>query len=250
MLDSIVLGIVQGITEFLPISSSAHLVFFQAFLKWTSVEIWFDIILHTATLLAVLFYFRKDLLEILLKKHYYIKLIIIGSVPTALIGWFFKDFVEAYFSSVLWSAFFLLITGFLLFITKYARKSDKDILKFSTWEVLLVGVMQGLAILPGISRSGSTIALAIMLGWEKKEAAKFSFLLSIPAIAGAALLGFKEFSGQSIQPDINYIAGFILAFISGLIALHILFRMLLRNKLHYFSYYCWIVGIILIIIGT
>lgn len=249
MIDSVLLGIIQGLTEFLPISSSGHLVFLQSLLGWSAPEIWFDIVLHLATLVAVVFYFRRDIVNVIVNDRRTIGLIVAGSAPTALIGWFGKDFVEHTFSSVSWAAFFLVITGVLLFLTRHFGKSNKNMKDFSVWAAVVVGVMQGFAILPGISRSGSTIAMGIFLGWEKTQAARFSFLLSIPAILGATILGFKEFSAQATLPISSYIIGFAAAFISGVAALYVLFRILLRNKLSNFAYYCWIMGITIYVLS-
>ncbi|MBN1622585.1 MAG: undecaprenyl-diphosphate phosphatase [Endomicrobiales bacterium] len=248
MIDSIILGIVQGITEFLPISSSGHLVFFQSLLGWAEPGIWFDIILHTSTLCAICYYFRKDLKDIVLYKDIRtVKLIVIASIPTGLIGYLGKDLIEHSFGSVKWSAFFLIITGILLFLTKYLAREKKGISGFSITDAIIVGTMQGFAILPGISRAGSTIAVAMLLGWERKQAARFSFLLAIPAISGATLLGLKEFSSSASLPVSSYVAGFITAFISGLFAIYFLFKVLFKNKFHSFAYYCWVLGLIILI---
>ena len=177
MLDSILLGIVQGLTEFLPVSSSAHLVFTQSLLGWNQPELLFDIMLHIATLAAVLVFFRADILKLfnLFDKdnRRYVLLLIAATIPTGLIGYLGKDYVETAFTSVRWPAAFLLVTGVMLFLAQKYGKNFKTRNNITFLDALIIGIVQGIAVLPGISRSGSTIATAMLLGIEKTEAAKF-----------------------------------------------------------------------------
>ena len=242
MFDALLTGIIQGITEFLPISSSAHLVFVQYFLGWGDPELWFDIVLHVATLGSVVIYLHKDIVALLGSHRRSLALIILASVPTAVIGYALKDHVEHVFSAPQWPAFFLLITGVLLYSTRNREDTGRGQESFTWWEVLVVGVVQGLAVLPGISRAGSTIVTGILLGWKRRDAASFSFLLSMPAIAGAAVLGMRDLSGQSMLPFSSYGIGFVVALLSGIAALSFLFKVLSHKKFHIFAYYCWVVG--------
>lgn len=251
MFDSILLGIVQGLTEFLPVSSSAHLVFTQSLLGWNQPELLFDIMLHIATLAAVLVFFRADILRLfnLFDKdnRRYILLLAAATVPTGLIGFLGKDIVESAFTSVLWPAVFLLITGVLLAAAQRFGKGFKTRSQITFIDALIIGIVQGIAVLPGISRSGSTIAASMLLGIEKTEAAKFSFFLAIPAIMGAAVLGFKDFQPGSQVAISGYAAGSVFAFIFGLISIFLVFKALVKNKLSYFAYYCWALGLAVII---
>lgn len=246
--ESTFLGLVQGLTEFLPVSSSGHLVIIQELLN-LSKQIEFDVFLHFATLIAVLIFFRSDILEILKgvtgKSEAGLKTltgIIIGSVPTAVIGLLFKDFFEEKFSQPKTVAAMWIVTGFILWFSSKFSKSDAVDKNYSNTKItdfLLVGLFQGLTIMPGISRSGITISAAFLLGFNRKWAFKYSMLLSVPAILGAGLLEIKNFSVNT-----NILAGGIVAMLSGILALYILSKIVIGGKFHLFSYYLWIVGIL------
>jgi len=247
ILKSFILGSVQGLTEFLPVSSSGHLVIIQNLFGLGS-EIGFDVLLHFATILAILVYFRKDILEMFKgvcgKSEtglLYIKAIIIGSVPTAIIGLVFKDTFEEKFSQPKTVLVMLLITGVILFFaSKYSRgKSGKDIWSNKIPDFLLIGILQGIAIMPGISRSGMTIAAALLLGFKKDWAFKYSMLLSIPAVLGAGILELDKIELNSFS-----VYGGIAAFIVGIVALQILSKFVIKEKIHIFSYYLWVTGIL------
>ncbi|MEW6556257.1 MAG: undecaprenyl-diphosphate phosphatase [Elusimicrobiota bacterium] len=246
--ESGLLGFLQGLTEFLPVSSSGHLVVFQKLLK-VSEQIEFDIFLHFATLLAVLVFFRTDVTEVI--KGIFRKSsggrkvfvgILIGSIPTAIIGLVFKDFFEKQFSqprtvSVMW-----LVSAFVIWLASKFSKSDvfdKSCDSTKITDFFIIGTVQGLAIMPGISRSGMTIAAALLLGFNRLWAFRYSMLLSIPAILGAGLLELK-----SIDININIFTGGFIAMFSGLLALYILAKTLTVRKFHIFSYYLLIVGIL------
>lgn len=263
--SSIILGIVQGFTEFLPISSSAHLVFIPKWLNLTEPDLAFDILLHLSTLLAVVIYFRKEVYKICIgfvksikilfqdKKFAKIKeeealympwLIIIASIPTAFLGFCFEDYFENLFNSVKAVGCFLIITGFILWFGEKMSREEKDIKNFSILDSLFVGLMQGIAIAPGISRSGSTISASLFRGLKRESAARYSFLLSIPAILGASLTELHNII--KLSSSLNVWFGFIAAFISGFAAIAICIHFLSVRKFRVFSLYVWGVGIILI----
>ncbi len=267
----IIIGTVQGLTEFLPVSSSAHLVFMHE-LTGFAPNLAFDTVLHMGSLVAVIGYFWKDVVQLLrsfisslidmprgnfikgIKEDKFKKLtwfIVIGTVPAGLAGYFFKDFFESLFSDITAVGFFLLITGFLLWGSERVSKrtENKSSLKEMTVKnSLLIGVAQAFAIAPGISRSGATISTGLFLGLERELAARFSFLLSIPAILGAALVQVKDISTGL---DVNtgaFIAGFIAAAISGYLAIKLMLKLVKERNLLIFAYYCWIVGAFVLIL--
>ncbi len=244
------MGAVQGLTEFLPVSSSGHLVLIQNLLGMKSSQLLFDISVHTGTMIAVIIFFAKDIINILNPKHPDIKmiaLIITGSVPTAVIGLSLKDAAENFFSSPFLAALMLIITGIILWLTKYAKKNGNQ--EISTKRAIMIGIVQGLAVIPGISRSGSTITAGIFSGIEKNSAAKFSFLLSIPAVAGAQLLSIKDFPTSSDLSVNVILIGVFISFITGYAALSFLMKVIKKGNLYYFAPYCWIIGIAAIFIS-
>jgi undecaprenyl-diphosphatase len=270
MLQAIVLGVVQGFTEFLPVSSSGHLVLFQHLFGLKEAELLFDISVHLGTLVAVFIFFRRDIYAIILSVLNYCKsvfktgsfspankdsdlkfalLIIIGSVPTAVIGLLFRKIADQLFSSVLISGSMLILTGVILFFTRFVKNSDKGISLFSVKDAFIIGISQGLAVMPGLSRSGTTIATGLFLGLNHETAARYSFLLSIPAILGATLLSFGDFAGSQIIAAKIYMTGAFVSGLTGYLALNILFYIVKKGRLHYFSPYCLIIGIIGIITG-
>lgn len=254
ILQSIILGTVQGLTEFLPVSSSAHLVFGQHFLGINQPGIIFEVVVHFATMLAIIIFLRREtgqLIQGLFRLNKYKTdpsarfsgLVILGSIPTVIIGLTGKSCFEAAFKSTLLVAVFLLVTGVILYLAQtYARPSRGSQLT-TVKDVLLIGVAQGLAILPGLSRSGTTISAGMLLGLEKKWAARFSFLLSLPAVLGANILELKDLSlHQLAGQKAIYFWGIFSAFIAGLFALKALFWTLEKGHFKVFAYYCWIVG--------
>ncbi|MEC8422431.1 MAG: undecaprenyl-diphosphate phosphatase, partial [Myxococcota bacterium] len=195
-----VLGVVQGVTEFLPVSSSGHLVLFQQWLPPVGDHVAFDLVLHLGTLVPVLFVYRDELLGIprdilggegpLLQRTgvRLLMLMTIGSIPTAAIGLVFQDVFEQLFANPVSVGVAFAVTGFVLFATRYIRQGDATEDSTRWWQAVMVGIAQGIAITPGVSRSGSTIAAGLLLGFKREFAARYSFLLSIPAISGAFLL--------------------------------------------------------------
>jgi undecaprenyl-diphosphatase len=255
--QSIILGIVQGLTEFLPVSSSGHLVICERLLHIQKGDIVFEVMVHVGTLAAVLIFFRKRLGEIIRALWLYIfrrrkeegehlKLawfLILGTIPAALFGYFLKDYIELAFSSPRWTSGEFLVTGAILIATIWARDRGK---KLNNWNTLIIGSAQAVAIMPAISRSGSTIAAGMFSGISNELAAEFSFLLSIPAIAGAAILEIPEF--LKIIPDHSimaiYLAGTVVAGILGYLSISFLLSIVRKGRFFYFGVYCIALGIL------
>ena len=256
-LDSLILGIIQGLTEFLPVSSSGHLELGKSLLGDNSLpkeSMIFTVVLHFATALSTIVVFRKDIIEIikeLLKFEWnsntqFIFKIIISMLPAALIGVFFETELESLFSNnIVLVGAMLIITGLLLLLADRAQNTSKNV---SFKNAFTVGVAQAVAILPGISRSGATISTAVLLGIDKTKAARFSFLMVIPLIFGKI---FKDiFSGELSYENAQITSlgiGFIAAFVSGLLACTWMIRLVKNSQLKYFAYYCAVVGIITIL---
>jgi undecaprenyl-diphosphatase len=258
-LQSIFLAVVQGLTEFLPVSSSGHLVFFQSLFGLKEPPIFFDVMLHLGTLLSVAVYFRKDILGIIKgvvstlrrkeENREGAKLflwIILASIPTGLMGVFFKDWFESLFAKPKLVGGMLILTGLILWLTRWTKKEGKPIGRMGWLDAIFIGIAQGVAIIPGISRSGATISTGLFSGLDRELSGKFSFLLSIPAILGATLLEFKEFDTASGLG--NPLIGAAVAFGVGILALTILIKMIKMGKMFKFSYYCCGMGIMMIIL--
>lgn len=267
--ETVFLGIVQGLTEFLPVSSSGHLVFFQNLLGFSKPELLLDTSLHLGTLTAICIHFRSDLRLMARELWKYLAgslagrkslknqekgrqtslavWILAGSVPTALIGLGFKSHLERLFESVSVAAGMLIVTGFILASTRllpftYGRRKEVNILI-----ALAVGTSQGLAIVPGISRSGATIACGLICGLERELAGRFSFLLSLPAIVGAFAMEWSE----GMEGATGYLAlfsGFVSSAVVGLLALRLLMGIVRRGHLSYFAPYCWAVGFLVLLL--
>ena len=250
IIQSLILGIVQGMTEFLPVSSSGHLVLFQKLFGLREAPIFFDTLVHLATLLAVVFYLRKDIINILMnlkRNANLIICIIIGTLPAVAFGLFFKKEIEATFDSLpLLSAGFF-VTAILLFLTKFFKEGEKDLSKINWIDSLLIGVFQAVSILPSISRSGSTISAGLFRGIKREDAFKFSFLLSIPAIFGAMVLQIFDFDWNNLDGGflVNFI-GFLTAAIFGFLSLKFLEKIAVKGKLYYFATYCLILAILVL----
>ena len=247
IIEAIILGIVQGITEWFPISSSGHLVILQNLLGITEPII-FDVMLHFGSLIVLLIVFWKDLIEILkgllkLDKYYinYVLMLGIASIPIAVIGLFFNDFIKGIFNSTKVVGVSLLITALVLFLSRYPEKKTKKLTFLNT---IFMGIAQALAILPGVSRSGSTISLGLIQGIKREEAAKFSFLLAIPAILGANLLELRNISQISNLGTL--FISIITVIIVGYLSLNFLLKLIKKNKFSYFGWYCLVLGLIVI----
>lgn len=271
ILKAIILGIIQGLTEFLPVSSSGHLAVAQQLLKVPEDRIlFFTIMLHIGTLFSIFFVYSEDIAEIIVEFLCLIKetimgkgfkinnehrklgiFIIIATIPTGLMGILFGNIFESFFSSTLIIGVALIITGTLLWSAERFNRGNRNVQDMNWLDAAIVGVFQGLAITPGLSRSGSTIVGSLFRGFNKELAAKFSFLVSIPAILGAAVLEFKdvfEFGTGDISMGVT-IVGILTAFISGLFAIRTLINFIKKEKLYYFSFYTWSVGLIVIIVS-
>ncbi|MEI8172377.1 MAG: undecaprenyl-diphosphate phosphatase [Deltaproteobacteria bacterium] len=268
--EGVVLGIVQGLTELLPVSSSAHLVIVQSFIKgFHQPGVLFDVILHLGTLFAVIFFFRKDILDItkalipgkwlpvsfrrddsrrIAMRRKMALLIIIGTLPAGIAGLLFKDAIHGLFESVGVAAAMLLITGVLLFLSDQVKNADRQEDEMNITDGIVIGMAQAVALIPGISRSGSTIAFGIFRRLDRETAARFSFLLSIPAITGAAVLESRYLTSIPASDLPAYGIGFLMAAITGFMSLKFLFLIIKKKGLKMFAYYCWFVGCITLIL--
>lgn len=260
ILKAILVGLVQGLTEFLPVSSSGHIVIAQEILniKFEDNEnLLFAIVLHFATALSTIVIFRKDIAQIFKgllqfknnEEFQFSLKIVLSMIPAALVGVLLKDTLEELFSNLLIVGVMLLITACLLYFADKAKNTGKDI---SIKDSFIIGIAQGFAaLLPGLSRSGSTISTSILLGDDKSKAARFSFLMVLPLIFGATakmFLDASETGGLAIDgmPIGALTAGFVAAFISGLIACKWMINLVKKSKLSYFSVYCVVVGVLVI----
>ena len=265
ILQGIIIGIVQGLTEFLPVSSSAHLVFVQNLLGVES-SLAFDTFLHLGTLIAVLWYFRYDIYKMLkswwlsigdilqgrFKEGFYSDpykrlawYVILATIPVGIVGVLFEDSVDALFSGALYvPAFFLFVTGTILYLSQRMTSGEINYDTITKKEALFMGLGQACAILPGLSRSGTTIAAGLTIGLDKEFAAKFSFILSIPAIFGAFILQAKDIGSAM---DVNFLPvflGFVAAIIAGYLAIKWMLDLIQNRNLDIFAYYCWLMGLI------
>lgn len=253
--EALILGIIQGLTEFLPISSSGHLEIAKALLNIEAEEsLIFTVVVHGATVLSTIVVFYKDILQIITRsfslklneENSYIFKLIISMIPVAIVGLFFKDVVESFFTgNVLLVGSMLLVTSLLLFLTMYVKKHDKNMGYANS---LIVGIAQAIAVIPGISRSGSTIATGLLLGIKKEVITKFSFLMVLVPIIGANVKDLMD--GEMIHSSIDstaLIVGFIAAFLSGIAACKLMIKIVAGGKLTYFAIYCLVIGVISII---
>ncbi|RPJ05898.1 MAG: undecaprenyl-diphosphatase UppP [Deltaproteobacteria bacterium] len=254
--QAIFLGIVQGLTEFLPVSSSGHLVFFQSLFGLKEPQLLFDIMLHLGTLMAVFVFFRRDLCEMvqgivrsIKEKKVYPSArlclwIVVATIPTGLMGVLLNDWFESLFSRPRTVGITLLITGSFLWLTRLAKQKDRKVEEMTWIDSILIGIAQGLAITPGISRSGATISSALFCGLNRELAGRFSFLLSIPAILGATVLEIRGI-GSPQGLGLNLL-GMVVAFGVGFFSLKFLMKIIKNGKISIFSYYCWAVGILIL----
>ncbi len=301
------LGIVQGLTEFLPVSSSGHLVLFRNFLGLSEPALFFDISVHVGTMTAVILFFRKDLAAMASaimgalgrrrpriggsrrdesgpgltpccgKDHggsghngsgthetresiaapgaravpdaRFALLIVVGTIPTACIGLLFHGVADRLFNSVALVGWMLIITGLLLWLTRRVGRDGNGRPFLTARDALVIGLVQGLAILPGISRSGSTISAGMFLGVARETAARYSFLLSIPAILGAEALALRDLALGAVTVNAAVLMGALTAAVTGYMALTLLLYVIRKGRLYLFAPYCWLVGVAALIAG-
>ena len=261
-LEALCLGVIQGLTEFLPVSSSGHLVLGRHLLGLEASGLAFDVVVHVATLMATLVYYRHTIrdmgnasvvfsrgpdksLNALRANTSLWLLVLVGaaSVPTGIIGLTCKDLIEPLFAAPKVSSAMLVLTGCVLLTSLKKPEQEKGLLEFGLRAAFLVGLVQGMAILPGISRSGSTIACALLLGLNRESAARLSFLMAIPAILGALLLELRAISLLETEHFLPMMVGFVGALCTGFLALVFLVHIVKRGKLFAFSFYLIPVGV-------
>lgn len=265
-IEAIVLGLVQGLSEFLPISSSGHLALLENLfeIKEESV-LFFAVLLHIGTLVSIFIVYHEDIyalikeLGLLFKDIFSGKglrieerpirklgiMIIVSSIPTAIMGLLFSNFIDKVFGSLIVISICWIITGFMLFFSEKLKSNSKEIEGMKYRNAIFIGICQGLAIMPGISRSGSTIVGSLVTGLKREFAVEFAFLISIPAILGSAILEFPKAIKAGIEPSTigPMIVGFLVAAISGYFAITTMIRIVSKHKMIYFSYYVWVIGV-------
>ena len=257
LIETIILGIVQGLTEFLPVSSSGHLELSRAILGSNSMpqqSLLMTVVLHAATALSTIVIFRKDIAQLLSglfqfknnEQFRYAVKILLSMIPAAVTGILFESEIEQLFGGqILAVGLMLLITGTLLFLADKAKNTGKQI---SYWNAFVIGIAQTVAILPGISRSGATISASVLLGIDRQKATRFSFLMVVPLILGKIAKDIVSGTlAQSQTPITLLMVGFASAFIVGLIACRWMIALVRKSQLKYFSFYCYIVGLAAII---
>lgn len=259
LFKAIFLGLLQGLTEFLPVSSSGHLVLAPWWLDWEHPGLTFDALLHLGTLLAVLLYFWRDWLNMFSAAWRWLRgerqeqgqerllfALIVGSIPAAVIGYSFESFFAALFETPVAVAGFLIVTGLLLLFAERWRRGGLPIERVRLSDGLIIGLAQAMAIAPGISRSGATIAAGLLRGLDRQAAARFSFLLGTPAFLGAGLFKLVDLlqSGVDQTEALPIVAGFLTAAVAGFFSIHYLLRYLRHHSLAIFAYYVWAVALL------
>jgi undecaprenyl-diphosphatase len=263
LFSALLLGVLQGFTEFLPISSSGHLVLAQKLLPgFSQPGVLFDVTLHLGTLVAVCIYFWKDLWalfqsllpgakadEEIATNRRLLWLLFVGSVPTVVLGLLFRKQFEAMFDDLFGAGIWFIITGILLFLTDRVLTSGRTLTAMRGLDAFVIGIAQGLAIIPALSRSGATIAAGVFLGLERSLLVRYSFLLSIPAVAGAFLLEAASHWQEGLQSAdlLGYGVGTLAALVVGYWSIAVLLNMTRSRRLSVFAYYCWAVGIVALV---
>lgn len=278
--QAIFLGLIQGLTEFLPVSSSGHLAFFKAVFNVEETGILFDVLLHFATLVSICLVFYKDILKLILEfvgickdvvsnivvffknitgsdagmyskiivnpYRKFVVLLIVSTIPTGILGILLDDVIDFVSANLIVTGISFLCTGAILMISDYVPEKGKRLKEANYGDAFCIGVSQGLATLPGISRSGTTITACLLCGFDRKFAAKYSFIMSIPAVLGALILELTHISEQSVTgSDVGcYILGMIIAGIIGYIALRITMKLVLSKFFKYISFYCFLMGLV------
>lgn len=263
--QAFILGLIQGLTEFLPVSSSGHLAILQNFMNLKEGALEFTVLLHLGSLIAVFLAYRKTVIAIIIaffgmiadlfkerslmikkdKHRLYVILLIIGSIPAGIVGVLFDEKLGEAFTSIILIAFMLIITGALLIVgERIGRYNTLKIEQLKGKNAFLIGLFQMAALMPGLSRSGTTMVGGLVNGLKKEDAVEFSFLLSMPAVLGACIFEFKDiFSLSSTNTSISVmLIGFITAIIVGYLSIKLLILVIKKERLKYFAYYCWIVA--------
>ena len=245
LIEAVILSIVQGITEWFPVSSSGHLALIHNYLGFQQIE--YDIFLHFASILAVIILFRKDIIKKLNIKDRdnfnYFVFLLVGIIPAGIVGFFFRDFIIFFFSNMFYLGIFFILSGIIIYLTKFSYESKE---KLSFFDSLFIGLMQVLALFPGISRSGTTISAGLFRGLKKEEAIRFSFYMAIPLIIGANIISFNGLN----YSEINYlilITSFIITLLVSILTIKILLKIADKNKFYLFGIYNIILGILVLI---
>ena len=246
LIEAVILSIIQGITEWFPVSSSGHLALMQQFFGFQNLS--YDVFLHFAGIFAVLFVFKREVLKLLSFNKVslkYIGLLILALIPAGFAGFLLSDWIENLFSNMTYLGIFFIISGLVVYSSKLSIEKKSDISNKDAW---LIGLLQALAILPGISRSGMTISAGLFKGISKRAAIRFSFLMSIPLILGASVLKTKDLIVSNIDISILIIS-FIITFLVSLITIKLLIRIIKSDKFYLFGIYNILLGIVVLIIS-
>ncbi len=258
VLQAIILGLIQGLTEFLPISSSGHLVIAENLLGLRDQTVLFIVLIHVATLVAVMVYFWREILRVRLTD---ILWVIMGTIPAVVVGFLFKDFLESLFTSVNLVGLALMVTGIVNILTdrklkkveshRIEAKKSTPVLPLTWRQAVGVGIAQAIAITPGISRSGSTVAAGVWQGLPREIAFRFSFFLAMPAILGALVLELKDFGLSQLAGLFSpiYLVGMLFAFVGGMLSLKLFDLVLKKAKLNWFGYYAFGVGLLAFLVS-
>lgn len=241
LIQALLLGALQGVTEWLPVSSSGHLVLAQEFFG-VSASVFFDVVLHLGTLAAVVLFFRRQIIDLFLRERRMLVLLVWASIPAALAGFLLRDFFASLFSNVLAVGIAFVFTGCLLYATKHTSGNNG----LNARNSLLIGLLQAVSIIPGVSRSGATISAGLLAGVERKKAATFSFLLSIPVVLGAA--AFEAWKGLVLEPNLTPVfAGVVAAFVVGFASIGWLLKLIEKREFYVFAFYCWALGAVVVV---
>lgn len=273
--QGIILGFIQGLTEFLPVSSSGHLALMRAVIGGAALKdmpLVFDVAVHVATLFAIVIYFHREVASLVsgfvvtclsvspkyrpqpssrgASDRKLFLYVVIASVPTAIIGLLIKPYAENQLQHPVPVGLMLIVTGLFVYATRKYRDPGRDFTLLNPLDAGVIGFVQGLAVLPGLSRSGSTISMGIIIGLDRKVAARFSFLIAVPAIVGASILELPKLFSTGAQGMFGpTLVGGVVAFATGYVAIFALMHVLERRRFAYFAPYCWVVGVVSVIIG-
>ena len=246
LIDAIILSIIQGVTEWFPVSSSGHLALAQQLLGFQNLS--YDVFLHFAGIFAVLFVFKRDVLKLMSfnnKSLKYIGLLVIALIPAGIIGFYFSDLIEGLFGNMQFLGVFFIFSGILVYSTKFSVEKKSEI---SNKDAVFIGLLQALAVLPGISRSGMTISTGLHRGISKRAAIRFSFLMSIPLILGASVLKARDLVVSEIDLSILFVS-FVITFLVSLVTIKMLIKIIRSDKFYLFGVYNVVLGIVVLIIS-